>query len=183
MAKHSNRALVLNADFMPHSIISWRRALILTIIEEVDAIEFYNDFILDCQSRKHPIPAVVRLKKYVRRKNKSLPFSRKNIFIRDQMTCQYCGNQYDPQNLTYDHIVPRSKWNSKNGTPTNWQNIVTCCFKCNQRKNNKSLKESNMRLLREPKVPGYTTQIIGLSPWGDIPMEWKTYIPNHLGPK
>jgi 5-methylcytosine-specific restriction endonuclease McrA len=183
MLHDHKRVLVLNADFMPHSVISWKRALILTMVEEVDSVEFYNDYVLDCKGRKHPVPAVVRLKNYVKKRSKSVPFSRKNVFIRDQMTCQYCGKQHRPSELTYDHVVPRSKWNPKNGTPTHWENIVTCCFSCNQKKNNKSLKECGMKLLREPKRPGYSNQVIGLSPWCVIPDEWMAYLPNHLGPK
>lgn len=181
----TKRTLVLNADFMGMSVIDWRRAITLyhkhlnnpTI--GVDVIEFYPDgAILDSKGRKHPIPSVVRSIEYIKPKKGGPAFSRKNIFIRDQLTCQYCGNQGRPDELTFDHVVPRCKWDmSKHGTPTRWENIVTCCAPCNTKKADKTLKEAKMKLLREPKRPSPNHFVLGLSPWSVIEEAWIPYLP------
>jgi len=82
--------------------------------------------------------------------------------------------------LTYDHVIPRSRWvkNNYNGTATSWTNIVTCCSSCNRRKGDKSLKEAGMKLMREPVEPNPHQYILGISPWNirKIPKEWYDYL-------
>ena len=181
----NERVLVLNADYMAHQIISWRRAMVLYVmwLEDpttgAEVIEYYgNRFIIDTRNKKHPVPAVIRLSQYVKRTKETVPFSRKNVFIRDNFTCQYCGNKHAWDQLTFDHVTPRAKWDiGKLGSPTVWTNIVTCCYGCNNKKADKTLKEVKMRLLREPKTPRGLNFVIGLSPWNEIPSEWCTYLP------
>jgi len=148
--------------------------------EGLEVIDFYkDDFIAASNGRKFPIPAVVRCPIYVPRKQKGMPFSRKNVFLRDQLTCQYCGFCDDTtNNLTFDHVIPRAVWKKKNykGTPTNWTNIVTCCTPCNNRKADRTPKDANMRLLKEPTQPNPHKYILGLSPWCRIPSEWEPYL-------
>lgn len=186
MRRIHTRTLVLNADYLPIGLISWKRAVVLSIInqdnpnEGVEVIDFYkNDFIEATQGRKYPIPAVVRLPKYLRQKKRKIPFSRKNVFVRDKMTCQYCGfTDGSPKNLTYDHVIPRSVWKKKNhhGTPTTWQNIVTCCVPCNRKKADRTPQEAGMTLKKMPVEPNPHQFILGLSPWSQIPDEWEPYL-------
>lgn len=147
-------------------------------LQEVD---FYkNDYILSTGGVKWPVPAVCRMPVYQKPHSKTVPFSRKNIFIRDALTCQYCGF-YDgtTKGLTYDHVYPRSKWKKEGsiGTPTHWENIVTCCIKCNRLKGDLTLKEANMTLLKTPCKPNAANHILGITPWSDIPDEWIPYLP------
>lgn len=183
--KAHSRVLVLNADYQPHGVISWKRAIVLNSLHEqeyqdgAELIKFYaNDFIVDSKGRQHPIPAVVRLTTYIKRAKNAVPFSRKNVFLRDKLTCQYCGKQFPPEELTYDHVIPRAQWdNDKNGTPTHWENIVTCCGRCNKTKRNRTPKQAQMKLLREPMRPNGNMVIHGLTPWSKIPIEWIEYLP------
>lgn len=178
------RVLMLNADYTPIGTIDWRRAVVLADLNRQDyragaqVIDFYkDDFILDSKGRRHPIPAVIRNVAYIKQRKKTVPFSRKNIFIRDQLTCQYCAKQYSPDELTYDHVIPRAQWDRKNGTPTHWENIVTCCRTCNSKKADKTPKQAKMHLIKQPIKPSSHGYVFGLSPWSKMPEEWIVYLP------
>jgi 5-methylcytosine-specific restriction endonuclease McrA len=118
------------------------------------------------------MPAVVRLLKYVSQHRDKVKFSRRNVFARDYFTCQYCGVQPGTENLTYDHILPRSR-----GGKTAWDNITTCCFDCNARKSDCTPKEAGMKLRRLPKKPAIRPQLGRLflnSP--NTPDEWRSWL-------
>jgi 5-methylcytosine-specific restriction endonuclease McrA len=72
--------------------------------------------------------------------------SRRAVFYRDGFKCQYCGKE--GKDLTIDHVMPRSK-----GGPHTWENVVSACIPCNHRKAGHTLKEANLKLLREPSAP------------------------------
>jgi 5-methylcytosine-specific restriction endonuclease McrA len=96
-----------------------------------------------------PLPTVIRLMNYIKRSyGKGVAFSKKNVFLRDNFTCQYCGSH--GVDLTIDHIIPRSK-----GGMTCWENVVVACKHCNLRKGNRSLDETDLHLLRRPKRPHF----------------------------
>lgn len=144
-----------------------------------NVIDFYkNDYIKSTRG-KHPIPAVIRLVEYQARTKKRIPFSKKNIFIRDQLTCQYCGEVFPHNELTFDHVIPRYEWKKKGyrGTPTTWSNIVAACVPCNRKKANMSLKDSGMKILRTPTEPSPYQFVLGVTPWRKIPKEWMPYLP------
>jgi hypothetical protein len=187
--KHK-KCLVLNADYTPLTIIGWQRAILWSIKYENKSnsysnciIDFYkNDYICGVNNKKIPIPAVLRLSKYIRVNPCSIHFSRKNLFTRDNFMCQYCGSNKDVSELTYDHVIPKSCWNRDNGSPTNWYNVVTACVYCNRKKGNKTPSQANMKLLNLPTRPHKNVQ--GLTLAGllnnikhDIPEEWKIYLP------
>jgi 5-methylcytosine-specific restriction endonuclease McrA len=88
------------------------------------------------------VPAVAVTKEYFKYK-KSAKFSRANLFLRDLYQCQYCGDTFDPKDLTLDHVKPRSR-----GGLTNWENSVTACKSCNWKKGDKDIKP-----LRAPFKP------------------------------
>lgn len=179
------RVLVLNADYQAISSIDWQRAMVLVYQhsenpnEGAEAVEYYcDDYVVSTNGHKYPLPAVIRLIKYIRRKNSGVPFSKKNVYLRDKFTCQYCGKKFPPEKLTYDHVIPRKQWDNKNGTPTKWTNIVSACFACNNKKADKTPKQAKMNLLKEPVKPQRAPHhILGVSPWGHIPKEWKVYLP------
>lgn len=191
MNPRNNRCLVLNGDYSPLGIIDWKKALIWTVKYDtckytgVEVLDFYkNDFILGTNNKKHPIPCVIKTKRYFRLHNKKVNFSRKNLFIRDNYTCQYCGIEYDINNLTYDHIIPKSMWTC-NTSPTCWTNIVTACVKCNNKKGNKTPQQAHMPLLSEPSIPGksvkylpVTHQILTIKE--QMPSEWRLYLPPEI---
>lgn len=187
MKECNANCLVLNADYTPLTIISWKRALTWHIKYEnrnnlgIEIIDFYkDDFILGTQNKKYPIPAVAITKRYFNFKSCELKFSRKNIFIRDNYTCQYCEKIFDAKELTYDHLVPKSKWN-KGTSPTSWTNIVTSCAKCNRRKGNKTLQQAGMTIKNLPTMPNKSVRFLKIYEHLDIikhriPEEWKIYI-------
>lgn len=130
------RALVLNADYnpfsvIPLSIIGWREAIVGVITGKYDVVEEYEDVAIRSPSMSFPVPSVVVVKKY-QKPEQTLPFSKKNIFLRDDYTCQYCGGPFSGSELTFDHVIPRSK-----GGGTDWYNIVSACDDCNRKKGNK----------------------------------------------
>jgi 5-methylcytosine-specific restriction endonuclease McrA len=94
------------------------------------------------------VPEVVVLRKFNRTIRRHIRFSRKNIILRDQWTCQYCGRQFPERELTMEHVQPVSK-----GGPNTWENVVLACAQCNRHKANRTPAEAGMHLLREPRKP------------------------------
>jgi 5-methylcytosine-specific restriction endonuclease McrA len=94
------------------------------------------------------VPRVIRLLRYDRVPKLSLRFNRRNLFARDGHRCQYCGSTAPAQQLSLDHVVPRSR-----GGETSWENVVCCCIRCNTRKGGRTPQEARMKLLRNPHRP------------------------------
>lgn len=94
------------------------------------------------------VPRIVRLLKYDRLPRNTVKFNRRNIFLRDEHCCQYCGERFPTHRLSLDHVLPRSR-----GGPTNWENIVCACLECNVRKGGRTPHEARMRLMRTPSKP------------------------------
>jgi hypothetical protein len=190
MDQKNSKCLVINADYSPLTIISWKKALIWTIKYEnysrvgIEVIDFYkNDYILGVNNKKYPIPAVAKTKRYLNIHNHAVKFSRKNIFIRDDYKCQYCGLKFSINELTYDHVIPKSIWNYEIGTPTCWTNIVTACVVCNRKKRNRTPAQAKMPIQNLPIIPQknmkYLPFVDQLSTIDrDIPQEWSHYLPS-----
>lgn len=139
---------MLNSENQPLRICSWKRALVLILkgkAQCAQAIKNIEDIITINSTN---IPRVIRLNYQVAVPHTELPFSRENIFIRDEFTCQYCGRKFSYDELTLDHVYPKSRLG-----PDIWENIVTCCKECNQFKADKTPKEAGMKLLRRPFRP------------------------------
>lgn len=146
----STRALLLNSTYEPMKIISWQKALILWFQDKVEIIEYHQVFVHSIRT-SFQIPAVLRLKHYVKpQRTSAVRFCRENVYIRDNYTCQYCGDRQPLKELTLDHVIPASKQG-----PKNWTNVVTACRPCNQRKGNRTPKTANMPLLTEPVAPSW----------------------------
>jgi 5-methylcytosine-specific restriction endonuclease McrA len=109
--------------------------------------------------------------KLVRSNHANVKFSRKNIFLRDNYTCQYCGEKCDVKNLTCDHIIPKSR-----GGITEWTNIVTSCIRCNLLKSDKLPEEVKMFPRKRPSRPnGFFMFMLHLGV--KVPPEnWKDYL-------
>ncbi|MBC7264624.1 MAG: HNH endonuclease [Chloroflexi bacterium] len=164
-----SRVLVLNATYEPLNIVSVRRAIILLLKEKAEVVEATNAY-LRAASVSLPVPLVIRLVTYVRVPHRwSLPVNRRTVLARDQYTCQYCGAQPGKGGLTVDHVIPRSK-----GGETSWENVVTACLLCNQKKGKRTPAEAGMRLLAEPTRPKYIA-IVLLGP-GPMEKAWQKYL-------
>lgn len=162
--------LLLSASYEPLTVIHWKRAIGLVLLEKVEVLEKYRRAVRS-PSLTLRLPAVVRLHHYVRRGPKRVKFSRQNIFFRDDFTCQYCHRPHPPSQLTYDHIVPRSR-----GGTTTWTNIVTSCIRCNLRKGNKPLQSLNLALLKPPEEPRWLPSLSQMMRLESAPDMWKNYL-------
>lgn len=156
--KH-NPCLILNIDYTPLNIIPWQKAMVWAArCDTSDSfplriIDYYDDdTVIGGNNKSYLIPAVMQTIKYFRIPAHYVNFSRKNLFIRDNFTCQYCGYQFSANQLTYDHVIPRSKWSYKE-PPTSWTNVVTACQNCNRKKANKTPQQANMQMLSVPQIP------------------------------
>jgi len=146
----AQRVLVLNASYEPLQLISVRRALILLLQEKAELVEAAMQQ-LRAQSVTYSVKLVIRLVRYIRiPRQLRLPCSRRAVFARDRETCQYCGQQPGRNNLTMDHVIPRSQ-----GGQTTWENVVTACRDCNHRKGGRTPEQANMVLLSTPRQPQY----------------------------
>lgn len=148
----------------------------------VEIIDFYKDDFIVGVNKKYPIPAVAKSVRYLKPLKQSIKFCRKNIFIRDNYTCQYCYNKKDIKDLTYDHVVPKSQWLS-NLSPTSWSNIVTACVECNRKKGNRTPKMANMPLKNLPVMPQKNIKYLPITSYlskirNEIPSEWLTFLPD-----
>lgn len=94
------------------------------------------------------VPRVIRLLNYDRFPRNVVKFNRRNIFLRDENRCQYCGNKFSTHQLSLDHVVPKSR-----GGQTTWENIVCACLRCNVRKGGRTPAEAGMRLYKPPVKP------------------------------
>jgi 5-methylcytosine-specific restriction endonuclease McrA len=122
-----------------------RRALVLVIDGKAEVLEAY-DATVSSASCVFPSPSVIRLIYLIRRPRPRVKLTRREVFIRDNYTCQYCGRQAGE--LTIDHVVPRSR-----GGMHTWDNLVSACKSCNHRKGGKLLNETRMSLRNQPKEP------------------------------
>lgn len=137
--------LVLNSSYEPINVCTERRAVVM-IFKGVARLEEHNGRMLRSTRVSIQAPSVIRLTEYRHIPFKHRSLSRKNILLRDHSTCQYCGHQYPPSELTLDHIIPRSR-----GGESTWDNLVACCKKCNHQKSNRTPDEARMSLLRHPR--------------------------------
>ena len=124
------QTLLLNASYEPLKIVHWQKAVTLWCQGKVEVISVTTG-----RSGRFPfsfkLPSVIRLLRYIRIKRRFdyVPFSRANIYARDDHRCQYCGDGVPDSELTFDHVVPVAQGGRKD-----WENIVTCCVTCNRQR-------------------------------------------------
>tara|TARA_B100001123_G_scaffold98376_1_gene113180 strand:+ start:47 stop:601 length:555 start_codon:yes stop_codon:yes gene_type:complete len=163
-----NPALVLNADFRPLSyyplsLWSWQDSVKAVFSNRVNIISEYDSEI-HSPTLTMKLPSVISLKEYISTHRKPA-FTRFNVFLRDNFKCQYCYKRYAVKNLTFDHLVPKSRRGK-----TVWKNVVSACTYCNLKKGNRLLIETDMNLLKLPKCPSAT----------DLQKNGKNFPPNYL---
>ena len=144
-------ALVLNADYrplsyFPLSLWNWQDTVKAIFLDRVNVLSHY-DRVIRSPSRTFRLPSVVALKEYIPQ-NRRPPFTRFNVFLRDRFTCQYCATASVAHELTFDHVVPRSR-----GGRTSWDNVVTACTSCNLRKGSRLPRECGMHPKTRPVMP------------------------------
>ena len=175
----TDRVLVLNKNYQPINVTTVKKALkkvinekaeIITVEEgrycnydftswselsiikkELEELGEFDDLVIDSEIFKFIVPRVVRILSYDKYPTRKVRLNRKNIYTRDQNTCQYCGKVFKASQLNIDHVFPKSR-----GGKNTWTNLVCSCQKCNEKKADKTPKEANMKLVRKSIEPKYS---------------------------
>jgi 5-methylcytosine-specific restriction endonuclease McrA len=142
---------VLNADFrplsyFPLSLWPWQEAIKAVVSDRVNVVSQY-DRVIHSPSCELKLPSVIALKEYVSQERRPA-FTRFNVFLRDRFACQYCGDALPAHELTFDHVVPRSR-----GGRTTWENVVSACAPCNLRKGGRMPEKAGLLPRRTPRQP------------------------------
>jgi 5-methylcytosine-specific restriction endonuclease McrA len=157
--------LVLNRNWQPVNVATVARALVLLWNESARVVDPHDyrtydwadwsrlrvsegDSFIQAIRQRLRVPEVIVLADYDRMPNSAVSFSRRNLFKRDHWTCQYCGVQPGGDELTIEHVIPRSQ-----GGASSWENCVLACIACNKRKADRTPREAGMKLRRVPTRP------------------------------
>ncbi len=159
--------LVLNQNYQPLNVCNARRAVVLVGRGKAEMLQNGRGFI-HTPTRAFPLPSIIRLFSLVRRPLVHRRLSRREVFLRDGFTCQYCGRE--ARDLTLDHVIPRFR-----AGPHSWENVVSACIPCNHRKAGQTPKEAGMRLLRIPRPP--KPNPYHQFSYRSLPEEWLQFIP------
>ncbi len=141
------RCVILNGDYTFLNVVNWKRAINLMVKDKVEVLKFSDRVVRNGEGKVVTrIPLVMKLMKIIRMIYKNrVPFSKRNIFVRDKYACAYCHTNKD---LTIDHIMPASR-----GGKTNFDNCITACRPCNNKKGNRTPSEAKMYLSHQPYAP------------------------------
>jgi 5-methylcytosine-specific restriction endonuclease McrA len=169
MEPAQRHVLVLNTCYTPLGVIPWETAISMWSTDKADIVEEYDEEVRSAYLTMR-IPAVIRLRERVSKKQKVVKFSRINVYARDGYRCQYCGEHCSTRELTYDHVVPRSQ-----GGKTNWTNIVSCCIECNSWKGGRTPEQAKMKLIKKPAQPSHVPEVT-FQITQDTPEAWRDYL-------
>jgi len=139
--------IVLNADYTFLNVVNWQRAICLVIKGKVEVLKYTERSISNSEKTvSMKIPAVIKLFKVIRSLYRNrVPFSKRNVIVRDDFTCMYCGNT---ESLTIDHVIPVSR-----GGKSSFDNCVAACTECNSTKSDRTPSEAKMYLKKQPYSP------------------------------
>ena len=173
--------LVLNRNWQPVGVATVSRSLTLVwndTARVVDPHDFQqyswadwsritpggDELFIQAVSQRLRVPEVIVLRHYDRVHTSVVTFSRRNIYKRDRYTCQYCGAQPGSEELTVDHVNPRSA-----GGVSTWENCVLACVGCNKRKADRTPEQAGMPLRKIPVRPMwrplYATRDVRIDSW------------------
>ena len=141
------KALLLDSSYYPIQILDWKKAMVLFFTNRAEVVEHHDRIKIRSTNESFKLPKVLRLYSSFKRYSR-VKFNRTNVFMRDKFKCQYCGDRFNKEELTFDHVLPKSR-----GGRTSWQNIVTSCHDCNNRKADRTPEECGIRLIRKPCEP------------------------------
>lgn len=141
--------LVLDMQEMPVAFVSWQRAVNLQYQGRAVVVSEDAKRVLRSPSFEMGMPRVIKLRNHVSRKLKlKVPMTRRNIAVRDNSSCQYCGTVLETKDYTIDHVIPRSR-----GGKSTWTNLVLACVECNKLKDNRHPGEAGLVLKKNPYEP------------------------------
>ena len=139
------------------------------ITDRAEVVDEYHEINIRSISNSFKLPKILRLHKRFKGR-KDVKFNRENVFIRDNYICQYCLKKFSVGQLTLDHVIPRCR-----GGKHNWDNVVSSCHQCNNRKGSKPLNKSGFNLTRDPRRPHWSP-IYTVKISKDDPDEWNYWI-------
>ena len=144
-----SQCVLLNADYTFLNVVNWKRAMCLIVKGKVQVLKHSERIVRTAEGIIIKVPAVMKLIKLIRTLYiNRVPFSKKNVLVRDGFKCAYCGAER--QRLTIDHIIPKSK-----GGKADFENCVSSCKPCNNKKGDRTPREAQMYL----KVKAYQPTI------------------------
>lgn len=159
--------LVLNANYEPINVCATRRAVVLVIVGKAEVVQNGRGYV---QTPSHRVlrPSIIRLNYSIKRPRPRVRLSKRELFRRDNYTCQYCGKH--TADLTVDHVMPRHL-----GGPHRWDNLVSACPTCNRTKGGHALRDTNMKLMRPPREPEASADYF-FSRYLGIHEEWERFV-------
>jgi 5-methylcytosine-specific restriction endonuclease McrA len=137
---------VEDGTYCNHDFSSWSE--LSAMKQEFEDLREKHDEFINTPSLTLEVPRVIRVLEYDKIPLHSIKLTRRNVYARDNNTCQYCGKRFKTDKLNLDHVIPRSK-----GGKNTWENLVCSCHKCNAKKGDKTLKEAGLKLIRKPFKP------------------------------
>lgn len=184
--------LVLNKNWAPISIINYKKCM--NLIYQDHAMSIDNDFVvydfknwiefsmlpktlddgythINTIKLKIAVPDIIVLKKYDRLPYRDIKFSRQSIFQRDNFKCQYCGKQFKKDKLEIEHVIPKC-----HGGRSLWDNVVSACGPCNDKKGGRTPEQAGMKLIKKPKQPGWVSPFDMVKHKPNIRPMWKKYL-------
>jgi len=166
------QTLLLNATYEPLRIVHWQKAITLWCQGKVEIVA-HHDREVRSVSFSIKLPSVIRLLRRIRirRTAEYVPFSRANIYARDNHACQYCGQVLASAELTFDHVIPVAQGGRKD-----WENIVTCCIGCNRRKGGRTPDQAGLKLIRHPRKPDKLPALRITFGLRNAPESWRDYV-------
>ena len=147
----ANYVLVLNVSYEYLNVATIERAVKLLYKGKAEVVESIDDREIGTSRIRMRVPSIIRMLYYIVRPHREVAMTKKNVLLRDDHTCQYCGRPGD----TIDHVHPRSR-----GGSSSWENCVCACSTCNTRKNSRTPEEANMKLTRRPRKPAFIPWIL-----------------------
>ncbi len=161
------KVLLLNQSYEPLTICNVKKAMILIFLHKAELVASHQDKLIRSVSKSFPWPSVIRLKQYITVPYKNIILTRKNILKRDGHKCVYCGRSDLP--FTIDHVLPKAR-----GGKDTWENLVTACLRCNNKKGNRTPEEAGMKLRIKPYKPNFIVFL--LKSVNRIDENWKPYL-------
>lgn len=167
------RTLFLTNGYEPLKIVHWKTGILKALNGRGEILHSHDYIVHRSKDGQNEIfaPSVIRLTSKVKMSFKTPKYSRVNVFIRDNYTCQYCAKRFGRGQLSLEHVIPKAA-----GGKANWENIVTACYPCNNKKSNRTPEQAGMALLRTPIRPKVKMVRYQLQDVERTPEEWKFYV-------
>jgi hypothetical protein len=162
---YQGHARPLDDDFIPYTYEDWVKFSTLPKVLDGDYAT------INTVSMKIAVPDIIVLNDYAKLNAKDVKYSRENLFHRDKFICQYCGKMFKRDELTVDHIIPKSL-----GGNNDWCNVVASCRPCNSKKADRTIKQAGMKLLKYPTEPKWFSPIHKVSASPNIRTNWKKFL-------